>query len=44
MLTWSMHHAQNGNGGKVELKIQRVMSAKGVVKRYFIHNVKILNS
>ena len=40
-LTWSMHHAQSSNGGKVELDVKRVTSAKGVLKRYIIHNIKL---
>lgn len=41
IFTWSMHHAQNGDGGKIELEVKRVKSAKGVLKRYLIHDVKI---
>jgi hypothetical protein len=40
LLTWSMHHAQNGDGGKLKFEVQRVMSAKGVIKRYLISNVE----
>ncbi len=43
-LTWSLHHAQNGDGGKIELEIQRVMSAKGKIKRYLVRKVKALNN
>ncbi|WED28123.1 hypothetical protein L3V77_07820 [Vibrio sp. DW001] len=39
LLTWSMHHAQNGDGGKIKLEVKRVMSAKGAVKRYLVHKV-----
>lgn len=43
-LTWSMHHAQNGNGGKLELEVKRVKSAKGVLKRYLVYSVKVIES
>lgn len=40
LLTWSMHHAQNGDGGKLDFEVKRVRTAKGVIKRYLVHNVK----
>lgn len=39
LLTWSMHNAQNGNGGKLDFEVKRVLTAKGVIKRYLVHNV-----
>ncbi|MBR9827176.1 MAG: hypothetical protein GYB41_00755 [Oceanospirillales bacterium] len=39
LITWSMHHAQNEEGqGKLRLTVQRVLSAKGVIKRYLVHD------
>lgn len=43
LLTWSLHHAQATNTGKIEFEIQRVVSAKGKVKRYLVHSVKAIN-
>ncbi|ELB2250057.1 hypothetical protein QNZ72_004514 [Vibrio parahaemolyticus] len=40
LLTWSMHHAQNGDGGKIKLEVKRVLSAKGAVKRYLVYKVE----
>lgn len=41
-LTWSMHHAQGGEGeGKVEFHAKRVVSAKGILKRYLVEKVLI---
>jgi len=42
-ITWSMHFAQEENfkGGKIELHARRVMSAKGVLKRYLIERVTV---
>ena len=39
LLTWSMHHAQSGNGGKLELEVKRILSAKGIIKRYLVYKV-----
>ncbi|MEA3642896.1 MAG: hypothetical protein VBE63_23570 [Lamprobacter sp.] len=44
MLTWSMHHAQGGNGGKLKLSVQRVLTGNGTVKRYLIREVEIIES
>jgi len=39
-VTWSMHHAQGGEGeGKIEFHARRVLSAKGTLKRYLIEKV-----
>ncbi|EHU4841368.1 TPA: hypothetical protein KDX74_004588 [Vibrio parahaemolyticus] len=39
-ITWSMHYAQDGqHGGKIELHARRVMSAKGILKRYLVDKV-----
>lgn len=43
-LTWSMHYAQNGDGGKIKLEVKRVKSAKGVTKRYLVYKVEQLTS
>jgi len=40
LLTWSMHHAQNGDGGKLKFEIKRVTSAKGIIKRYLVSKVE----
>ncbi|WP_226564488.1 DUF7946 domain-containing protein [Shewanella chilikensis] len=41
-VTWSMHHAQGGEGeGKVEFHAKRVVSAKGILKRYLVEKVLI---
>lgn len=41
-ITWSMHHAQDAeHGGKVELHARRVVSAKGILKRYLVEKVII---
>jgi hypothetical protein len=41
-LTWSMHHAQgDDNGGKIELHARRIMSAKGILKRYLVEKVTV---
>lgn len=41
---WSMYHAQNGDGGKIQLEVKRVMSAKGAVKRYLVYGVTELKA
>lgn len=39
-LTWSLHHAQEQiGGGKIKMSVQRVLSAKGVIKRYLVHSI-----
>lgn len=43
LLTWSLHHAQANNDGKIELEIQRVVSAKRKIKRYLVHSAKAIN-
>jgi hypothetical protein len=41
-LTWSMHYAQGDeNGGKIELHARRVLSAKGVLKRYLVDKITV---
>jgi hypothetical protein len=44
LLTWSMHHAQAGSGGKLKFDVRRVLSAKGVIKRYLVHNIVQIES
>lgn len=44
LLTWSMHHAQTDHGGKVIFHIQKVVSAKGNVKRYLLHEISQMQS
>jgi hypothetical protein len=44
-VTWSMHHAQGGVGeGKIELHARRVVSAKGVLRRYLVEKVNIIKN
>ncbi|MEX9880106.1 hypothetical protein AB7X05_00815 [Providencia rettgeri] len=39
-LTWSLHHAQEQIGaGKIKMSVQRVLSAKGAIKRYLVHSI-----
>ncbi|WP_221801652.1 hypothetical protein [Oceanobacter mangrovi] len=39
-VTWSMHHAQGGEGeGKIEFHARKVVSAKGTLKRYLVEKV-----
>ncbi|EKO3395749.1 hypothetical protein KW453_20110 [Vibrio fluvialis] len=39
-VTWSMHHAQSGEGeGKIEFHARKVVSAKGTLKRYLVEKV-----
>lgn len=41
-VTWSMHHAQGGESeGKVEFHARKVVSAKGILKRYLVEKVLI---
>ena len=40
-ITWSLHHAQNIGEGKLRLEAKRVVSAKGVIRRYLIEKVHI---
>jgi len=39
LLTWSLHYAQAQQGGKVYFDVQRVVSAKGTIKRYLVHAI-----
>lgn len=39
LLTWSMDQANRGNDGKISFDATKVMSAKGNIKRYVIHEV-----
>lgn len=39
LLTWSLHYAQTDHGGKVVFHVKRVISAKGVAKRYLVHGI-----
>ena len=44
-VTWSMHHAQSGEGeGKIEFHARRVLSAKGILKRYLIEKALVKKS
>jgi hypothetical protein len=38
-ITWSLHHAQEQGQGKISLDVKRVVSAKGVIRRYLVQNV-----
>ena len=38
-ITWSLHHAQEEGGGKILLDVKKVVSAKGVVRRYLVQKV-----
>lgn len=38
-ITWSLHNAQDEGEGKVSLEVKRVVSAKGVVRRYLVQKV-----
>lgn len=44
LLTWSMHHAQAEHGGKVFFDVQRVVSAKGSIKRFLVHGISQIQS
>lgn len=44
MLTWSMHHAQGGTGGKLNFAVQRVLTGNGTIKRYLIRDVVMVES
>lgn len=44
LLTWSMHYAQAEQGGKVYFDVQRVVSAKGNIKRYLVHGISQIQS
>lgn len=41
-ITWSLHHAQEEGKGKLKLEVKRVVSAKGIVRRYLIQKVSLL--
>lgn len=38
-ITWSLHHAQETGEGKIRLDVKRVVSAKGVIRRYLVQKV-----
>ncbi|TBV00009.1 hypothetical protein DNJ95_02270 [Stutzerimonas kirkiae] len=38
-ITWSLHHAQEPGQGKIRLDVKRVVSAKGITRRYLVQNV-----
>lgn len=38
-ITWSLHYAQEPGQGKISLDVKRVVSAKGVVRRYLVQKV-----
>ena len=38
-ITWSLHHAQEEGGGKIQLSVKKIISAKGVVRRYLVQKV-----
>lgn len=41
-LTWSLHHAQQTQGaGKILVEAKRVVTPRGVVKRYIISDIKV---
>lgn len=43
LLTWSMHHAQEGgDAGKIVFDAKRIETARGYLKRYLVTNVKEL--
>ena len=41
-ITWSLHHAQEVGEGKLSLDVKRVVSAKGVVRRYLVEKVRLV--
>ncbi|MFO8140863.1 MAG: hypothetical protein R6T87_03030 [Marinobacter sp.] len=44
LLTWSMHYAQAEQGGKVFFDVQRVISAKGNIRRHLVHGISQIQS
>jgi hypothetical protein len=38
-ITWSLHNAQDPGEGKIVLEVKRVISAKGVIRRYLVQKV-----
>lgn len=40
-ITWSLHHAQEQGEGKIKMDVQRVVSAKGVIRRYLVKKVSV---
>ncbi|MFV8834747.1 hypothetical protein ACNSTU_07240 [Aquisalimonas sp. APHAB1-3] len=40
LLTWSMDQANRGNEGKIRFDATTVMSAKGDIKRYIVHEIR----
>jgi hypothetical protein len=41
-ITWSLHHAQEEGKGKLRLEVKRVVSAKGVIRRYLVQKIHAL--
>ncbi|MDP3188986.1 hypothetical protein [Limnobacter sp.] len=41
-ITWSLHHAQEEGKGKLRLEVKRVVSAKGVIRRYLVQKIHVL--
>lgn len=41
-ITWSLHHAQEVGKGKLRLEVRRVVSAKGVIRRYLVQKIHVL--
>lgn len=39
-ITWSLHHAQEQGEGKIRLQVRKVVSAKGVVRRYLVEKIE----
>ena len=40
-ITWSLHNAQEVGEGKLRMEVKRVVSAKGVVRRYLVEKVHL---
>lgn len=38
-ITWSLHNAQDEGEGKIRLEVKRVVSAKGIIRRYLVQKV-----
>lgn len=38
-ITWSLHNAQQEGEGKLQLSVNRIISAKGVIRRYLVKKV-----
>lgn len=42
LLTWSLHHAQQAQGsGKILIEARRIITPRGVVKRYLISDIRL---